>query len=71
MSSPRWLLEAEDRVSDRLADRVAQREAHPRLAARVGEVVTGAGAVGAGKDLAPEYRLGQRVQRELKHINVI
>ena len=68
---PRLLVEGQDRFADRFADRVAQREANLRLAARIGEVVTRAGAVGAGEDLAIKYRRGERLQRELKHIDVI
>lgn len=42
-----------------------------RLAARVSEVVTGAGSVGAREDLIVKHRLQQRLQGELDHVDVI
>jgi len=64
-------VQAKDSVTDRLMDRVAQREAHPGLAARVGERVAGSGTVGAREDLTVEHRLGQRLQGEFEHVDVI
>ena len=69
--SPGRLRQAPDRLANPLVDLVADREADAGVAAVGGEGVGAPADVGAGEDLAVEVRLGQLLQGQLQHLEVI
>lgn len=60
-----------DRLAHVLGEVEADREADPRLAAPPGQLVRGAGAVGAHQQLARQRLLVELLERELQHGGVV
>jgi hypothetical protein len=68
---PKSILKHCQRFAHRLVERIAEREANVTPAAKIGELVAGAGGVRASEDLAVKRTLGQLPERQVERLAVI